>query len=99
MPPKLENNNFERQEIIRCLVLLAFASFVKHFYIFNRLFYIFFYEFKMLSSMDYPDNRNVEEINKNIKNLNLKEPKGKVSMFARNLLASTLNLCLWSGIA
>ena len=53
----------------------------------------------MLSSMDYPDNRNVEEINKNIKNLNLKEPKGKVSMFARNLLASTLNLSLWFGIA
>jgi hypothetical protein len=31
----------------------------------------------MLSGIDYPDNRNVEEMNNNIKNLNLKDSKGK----------------------
>ena len=34
----------------------------------------------MLSGMDYTDNRNIEDLNKNIKNLNLKESKNNVSM-------------------
>ena len=49
----------------------------------------------MLSGMDYPDNKNIEEMRKNIKNLNLKESKGKVSILTLNCMLSIFSCIAW----
>lgn len=47
----------------------------------------------MLSSVDYLDNRNIEDMDKNMKNLNLKEPIVSMASYHRYFDRYILNLC------